>query len=130
MTEERSGVSYFDLNEFVSLQDKVRAAGADDDLEVIRDAVGDCLNYVRTVCEGENLLNTLAEADRATVGDYDSKRHNAHENAISSVSMLNRLAQRYGVSAVFLGDIADRHQVADFCLEAVEWLFNNRRRVL
>ena len=64
------------------------------------------------------------------VSDYDAKRHNAHENAIVAASVLNRMARRYGTEPVFTGDAADRHQVADFCLEIAGWLFVNRRRVL
>ena len=94
--------------------------------EIIRDATQDCLQYVQTVCQGENLLNTAEEYDRETVSDYDRRRHNAHENAISSVSLLNRLS----ADPVFTGDIADRHQIADFCLELAGWLFRERRRVL
>ena len=49
---------------------------------------------------------------------------------IVAASVLNRLAERFGVRPVFTGDIADRHQVADFCLEVAGWLFVNRRRIL
>ena len=94
------------------------------------DATKDCLRYVQTVCNGENLLNTADETDRDMVGEYDAIRHNAHEDAITSAAVLNRLADRQGIAPLYTGDITDRHQVADFCLEMTAWLFQNRRRVL
>ena len=94
------------------------------------DATKDCLRYVQTVCNGGNLLNTADETDRDMVGEYDAIRHNAHEDAITSAAVLNRLADRQGIAPLYTGDITDRHQVADFCLEMTAWLFQNRRRVL
>ena len=101
-----------------------------DDLETIRDATADCLKYVQTVCCGENCLNTVEEAHRDAVAEYDEKRHTAHEIAISSVVVLNRLAVLRDIMPVFTGNIADRHQIADFCIEIADLLFKERRRVL
>ncbi len=123
-------MAYFNAEAYESLQKKIMALEEKDDPGVLADAVSDCLDYVQTVCRGENMLNTSKGADRRMVGDYDAKRHNAHENAIIAASVLNRLAGNYGTEPVFRGDIADRHQVADFCLEIAGWLFVNRRRVL
>ena len=75
-------------------------------------------------------MNTADEPDRSVIEDYDTKRHNAHENAILSVTLLNRLADQYDTVLPFTGDITDRHQVADFCLEITAWLFLDRRKVL
>ena len=121
---------YFNHEVYEALLKKTRAAEKKDDLEIIRDATEDCLRYVQTVCDGENRLNTEDEPDRNTIEDYDTKRHNAHENAILSVTLLNRFADQYGIALPFTGDIADRHQVADFCLEMTAWLFRERRKVL
>ena len=123
-------MAFFNPEAYELLLQRVMATQMKDDLEIIRDTSNDCLKYVWTVCEGENRLNTADRPDQIMVGDYDSKRHNAHENAISSVAVMNRLAGQYAITAAFTGDLKDRHQVADFCLELVNWLFQNRRKVL
>ena len=120
---------YFNHEAYEALLRKTRAAG-EDDPEIIRDATEDCLRYVQTVCDGENQLNTVIQPDRSMVENYDERRHNAHENAITSVALLNRFAVQQGLARIFSGDIAERHQVADFCLEMTAWLFQNRRKVL
>jgi len=111
-------------------EELLRRAKAKDDTGVIKDACKDFIQYVYEVSDGENDLNTAVDADRSKISNYDSKRHTAHENAISSASMLNRLASEYGLDPVYTGDISQRHQVADFCLEFVCFLFTGRRRVL
>ena len=123
-------MAYFNTEAYESLLVKARVSETKEDQGVLADAAADCLAYVQAVCEGENTLNTAREADRNTVGEYDAKRHTAHDNAIIAVSVMNRLAGFRGTGPVFTGDAADRHQVADFCLEMVTWLFVNRRRVL
>lgn len=123
-------MAFFNPEAYELLLQRVRATQMKDDLEIVRDTSNDCLKYVWTVYEGENRLNTADRPDQIMVGDYDSKRHNAHENAISSVAVMNRLAGQYAITAAFTGDLKDRHQVADFCLELVNWLFQNRRKVL
>lgn len=120
---------YFDPDAYEFLLKKVKS-DKPDDLEILRDLVNDCLVYVRTVCEWENKLNTIAELGPELTVDYDAKRHSAHETAISSISVLNRMAEQNGIPVVFLGDISERHQAAAFCLEIADWLFVNRRMVL
>ena len=122
-------MSYFCQDSYHLLLQNAKAVNHDY-LEIIREAGQDCLQYVQTVCQGENLLNTVDGYDREMVGDYDQKRHSAHEKAIGSVTLLNRIASSQGIDPVFTGDAADRHQVADFCIELTEWLFRDRRRVL
>lgn len=122
-------MSYFNRKAYEMLLQKARIAG-EDDLEIIRDATEDCLHYVQVVCDGENQLNTVVEADRSMVGNYDERRHNAHEDAITSVALLNRFAVQRGLVQIFSGDTAERHQVAEFCAEIADWLFQSRRRVL
>ena len=122
-------MSYFCHETYKALLQKVRAANPED-LETIREAAEYCLQYVYTVCRGENRLNTLAENDREIINDYDQTRHHAHENAILYTNILNRLAAQHGIAPVYTGDTANRHQVADFCLELADWLFRERRRIL
>lgn len=92
-------------------------------------------NYVKTVVDGEMKLliqgsSLEGQEYRDAIAQYDGNRHSAHERAISDVKVLNRLAAREGLSPVFTGDDTQRHQVADFCLELEEHLFQNRRMKL
>ncbi len=48
------------------------------------------------------------------------------EAAIVNVRLVNRLAQLYGVAPLFTGDDKERLQVADFCLDVVVQIFQNR----
>ena len=60
------------------------------------------------------------------VMEYDLRRRSQHETAIVNVRLVNRLAQLYGVRPLFTGDDKERYQVADFCLDVVVKLFQNR----
>ena len=111
-----------------------------EDLESVRDALHSCIEYVACVAEGEialDFLHTGTEEYRDSVSSYDAARHGKHEKAIAGVSLLNRLSEWYRKEkepeadpAIFMGDKGDRHQVAEFCLEVVTKLFEDRRRIL
>ena len=57
---------------------------------------------------------------------YDTQRRRAHEAAIASANMLNRISNMYGCQTIYKGS-SDRLEVADFCLEVTVALFQNRR---
>ena len=106
-----------------------------DDFDIVTKAMESFHSYVDTVVKGEtNLLLQAGSLDgqeyRDAVSQYDGDRHSAHERAISDVKLLNRLADREELSPVFTGDETQRHQVADFCLELDQYLFQNRRMKL
>ncbi len=106
-----------------------------DDAEILEDAISSFRTYVDAVVQGETqLLMHEYGADgtqyREMVSQYDQNRHGCHEAAIINVKLLNRLAAMYGLEPVFTGDDTQRHQVADFCLEAVQYFFRNRRMKL
>ena len=107
---------------------------AQDDLALIRDIMLSFHNYVDVVARGELKLSFADSSDgalwRDTVSQYDQSRHLAHELAIQNARLLNRLAQNYGLEAVYLGDPDQRHQVAAFCLEVDQFFFQNRRMKL
>ena len=70
----------------------------------------------------------LFEGDeyREMVSRYDRNRHNAHEDAIANVRLVNRLATMYDSEPLFTGDDQERLQVADFCLDVTVQIFQNR----
>jgi len=99
--------------------------------EIIVDAVKACTGYVSAVCESEAQIKiarlTLSGADlRERVTDWDQRRHNAHEAAILSTKILNRVAEQKGVGPVFTGDPSKRLEVADFCLALTTRIFEER----
>ena len=53
-------------------------------------------------------------------------RHDAHEAAIENVCLVNRVAELYGAGPLFTGDDQNRPEVADFALDVVVQIFQNR----
>lgn len=103
-----------------------------DDYEVIEDLVKCCTDYVADVDVGETQIKRVyatLEGDelREAVMNIDRRRRNYHEAAIASCKMINRFAHASGVNDIFVGNIDDRYQVADFCLEITSTLYQNRR---
>ena len=108
---------------------------AQEDLDTVEKAMLAFHNYVNTVVDGEmKLLIQGSSLDgqeyRDAITQYDGDRHSAHEKAIGDAKLVNRLAAREGLPPIFTGDDTQRHQVADFCLELEEHLFQNRRMKL
>lgn len=64
---------------------------------------------------------------RDRVSHYDSMRRAYHERAIANTSLVNNMAKFYGIGKIFLGDSADRYDVADFCLQITNEIFQKRR---
>ena len=92
-------------------------------------------NYVNTVVDGEMKLliqgsSLEGQEYRDAIISYDGDRHSAHEKAIGDAKLVNRLAAREGLPPIFTGDETQRHQIADFCLELDQYLFQNRRMKL
>ena len=88
--------------------------------------------YVDIVVTGETKLllqgsSLDSQEYRDAITQYDGDRHSAHEKAIGDAKLVNRLAAREGLPPIFTGDDAQRHQVADFCLELDQYFFQNRR---
>ncbi len=128
------GVSYFNYDAYISLADNIKksnSADATDDLEALHDAMNSFREYVAKVDAGELQIKLAAvrfEGDvyRDMISQYDRRRHDAHESAIVNVRLVNRLAELYNVFPLFTGDYQDRLQVADFALDVVVQLFQNR----
>ena len=128
------GSNYFDYDAYIALADKIKARGdsdARDDLEALDDAMTSFREYVNKVDAGEQQIKLAAvrfegEEYREMITQYDRNRHNQHESAIANVRLVNRLAQIYGVNPLFTGDDQNRLEIADFCIDVVVKIFNNR----
>ena len=128
------GVSYFDYDAYLKLADKIKnsnSADSADDLEALNDAMTSFREYVNRVDIGEQQILLAAirfegQEYREMLSRYDRNRHNQHETAIANVRLVNRLAEIYEVSHLFTGDDQDRLAVADFCLDVVVKIFQNR----
>jgi len=128
------GSNYFDYDAYIALVDKIKAKGdtdAQDDLAALDDAMTSFRDYVSKVDAGEQQIKLAAvrfegPEYREMVMKYDQNRHNQHEAAIANVRMVNRLAEMYGRKPLFTGDDTERLQVADFCLDVVIKIFQNR----
>ena len=125
------GKNFFDYDAYIKLAEQIKASGNMEDLEALDDAMSSFREYVNKVDAGEQQIRLAAvrfegEEYREMVSQYDRRRHDQHEDAIINCRLVNRLAEIYGVSPLFLGDDKERLQVADFCLDTVIQVFNNR----
>ena len=101
-------------------------------LQAVADCIITCSNYIQSVIQFEIITGTasvLYDAGQATeiYQREDMARHNAHEAAIIHVRLLNRICDAYGVERVYVGDVSNRIQVADFCGELTNTVFQNRK---
>ena len=108
---------------------------AREDLDTVEKAMEAFHYYINTVVDGEMKLlmqgsSLEGQEYRDVVISYDGDRHSAHEKAIGDAKLVNRLAAREGLPPIFTGDETQRHQIADFCLELDQYLFQNRRMKL
>ena len=132
-------MAVFDPVQYEALENRIKQpamageAEALEDLESLKNCVRAFFRYVDRVTE-QQLESRMAagilkgEALREHTLHFDGARRAAHEPAIVSARLLNRLAAAYGAGPVFLGDGTDRFQVGDFCGEISAWFFTNRGR--
>lgn len=112
----------------------VKAAGNDEDiLTLIEDSMNTLSSYVNAVYAMEVQIQTLrfrleGAEYRDAVMELDKRRRSAHEAAIASCSVLNRVASIIGAEAMYTGNLDDRYEVADFCIAIVEELFRGRTK--
>lgn len=129
MSPNNPAASYFDYNGFQKLIDETK--NNPEDQEILVDVVKSCNNYVTAVDAMEVRIKVAQfRFDTAEfqeiVKDLDNQRRRHHEDAIACTNMLNRIAALYKVSPIFTGDISNRYEVADFCLEVTKVIFENR----
>lgn len=101
----------------------------EDAFETISSAFGSFLSYQNTVIRMtamQPLIYARSEGEglRDKMENLDSARRSAHESAIASITMLNRICDAYGIERITDIDTTDRYQVADFvrryCAEIYE----------
>ena len=115
-------------------------------LELFNKADNDAKECIVLVCESfPNYVNAVAkefaeiklrstllsgEEARELRMEYDKSRHIAHESAITSCNVLNRLCAEYGLSPIFSeATLNDRYKVAEVCKTFVDqmWMENSYR---
>lgn len=94
---------------------------ADDEfiLEMIADAIKSFPEYVNRVYSMETQMTIISvrydgEERANRIASLDQKRRDAHEVAIGSCGMLNRLAEEAGIEK-FCPETDDRYVIGDFC---------------
>lgn len=106
----------------------------DGNKEEALDFVGDALeafpDYANVVIKEQVMMpiwQRTCEGDefRDNVQNIDRRRHDAHENAISSMTMLNRTSTNLGLGPFFDIDTNDRYAVADTAGQYVCELYND-----
>lgn len=106
----------------------------DGDKDEALDFVGSHLekfpNYVNIVIR-EQIMTPIwkqrfdGEILRNHIQDIDQQRKIAHDSAISSINILNRLSKNLGLEPFADIDTTDRHTVANFVGQYVNELYNN-----
>ncbi len=101
----------------------------DDILDIIPSALKAFLRYVETVDALEIYrlvpLESNPEIYRNTVQEMDKTRHNAHEAAIISCKMVNRLCAAVELTPI-CPETEDRVEIGNFCCTVVADLFAKR----
>ena len=124
--------NYRALFERAAAEARNGSAEAEEDLGFLHDAAEHFLDYVHEVGISEIGI-LLASAtlsgteQRERVTELDHGRTTAHNAAIASAGMINRMAQAYGVGPVYEGDLTQRRQVAQLCIEFTNRVFADRR---
>lgn len=126
---------FFDYEAFLDLVEKLKASDApeaSDDLDALNAALTDFRDYVNTVNSGEQQVRLAAfrfegEDYRQAVMTDDRQRRAAHNAAVANASLVNNLSKLYGGKPLYTGDLTERLQIADFCLDVTTELFNHRK---
>ena len=101
----------------------------DEAIDFVVDAAKSLPEYVNRVVNQQIILPTLrfrfeGEEYREHVMELDKSRRNAHECAISGISMLNRQCAKFGIEPFADIDTNDRYAVANFAGKFTNDLFN------
>lgn len=102
----------------------------DEALDFVGDSLMSFPNYANVVIR-EQIMTPIwrnrcdGEEFRENVERIDRQRRDAHDCAIDSINMLNRLNERLGLEPMFDVDTTDRHAVAECVGKYVNELYNN-----
>lgn len=104
--------------------------------DVVRDTIRSFGDYHAAIYRMETEMRLLqkdagdGEAYRQTVASLDAARTNAHNLVISQVGLLNRVAQRAGISPIYDGEVSEkkpcRRELANAILGWVEEVIRHR----
>lgn len=114
---------------------EIAKANQDQDLvEFIGEQVNSFRKYVNSVVEMEIRIPVArfrmeTEDFQRFVENLDSNRRKIHETAIDACRILNRVCGMMGLEVFYPGNLEDRYQVADFCLEVVSELFRDGQHI-
>lgn len=130
-------MNYFNFRNYMTLLESVTKGaqtGEERDqssLDLIKRASDTFLEYVRSVDYSETRICILrfransSEEFRDLVTEIDRSRRNSHESCIMFCRILNRQAHSRGIGPVFEGDLEQREQVTQFCIEFVAEVYNS-----
>ena len=119
----------------MSIKDKIKKLAVSitnkSDIEIVDTVLKDCNDYVLAVAnmERSTMMNKfLLEGQdyRDSITALDKYRRACHNSAIVGVKIINKLCNLYDVEAVFDGNIEDRIEVANFCINLINELFEER----
>lgn len=113
----------------------IKACGEDTEMvEFIAGRVKKCLDYVNSVIiEAIDVPRfRLQYSDEPKLLQYeimelDKMRRECHESAILACKRLNIISEQFGLPPFYPGDINDRYQVADFCIEVVRTFYDSNK---
>lgn len=94
-----------------------------DDLDMVHSSVSTVVSYIKAVSRMEReipFIRAKAFSQKELVEGIeklDRDRRIAHNAAISSVKILNRLCTMYSLPEIYLGSVEDRQEVASFAKE-------------
>lgn len=127
----------FDYQAYQGLIKKIgeepNEADRNDLYSMLEDAMKSAIRYVDAVdCMEISLPRLMGESTgadlRFQISMLDKQRRAAHESAIASVAIVNRLTASFDLPPIYTGPADDRYQVADYCVEVLSVLFKNRTR--
>lgn len=102
-----------------------------DGIMLVRDMITNCGTYVQKVVALEaQIITRLAdnpEEYRQRIAEMDKQRSVSHNALISSVKIVNRLCRSVDMPPLFLGNIDNRVDVAEFAADLVKEIFQSRR---
>ena len=96
-----------------------------DDLYLVDTSLESFITYVKTVARMEKeipliRIRSLSQEELIEgIQQLDTRRRRAHNSAIASVSILNRICKLYGIEELYEGNLDDRQEVAQFAKDIV-----------